>query len=62
MELEVSPPVDDVLTSAVRDLLAEEREPEPLPPAWKRAALTEGVEREESYALSPRSTRGATRA
>ena len=33
--------------------------------AWRRASLREGVERSEAepgYALSPRSTRGATRA
>ena len=33
--------------------------------AWRRAALREGVEvelRPDRYALSPRSTRGATRA
>jgi hypothetical protein len=33
--------------------------------AWREAALREGVERSEDepgYALSPRSTRGATRA
>jgi hypothetical protein len=30
--------------------------------AWQRAALAEAVERDEDYAFSPRSTRGATRA
>ncbi len=62
MRLDVTPPVDEELAEALGDLLAEERAPAPSQPAWQRAALMEGVECDEGYAFSPRSTRGATRA
>jgi len=62
MELEVTPPVDDAVVRALADVLDEERATGPDTAAWQRAALAESVEGEESYAFSPRSTRGATRA
>lgn len=63
MELDVTPPVDDDVEQALRDMLAAAHAAtRPEESAWQRAALAEAVERDESYAFSPRSTRGATRA
>ena len=67
VEVSVDPPVDE----AVRDALAEALSHESgdayagYRDGWRRAALEDGVSRAEDetgYALSPRSTRGATRA
>jgi hypothetical protein len=63
----VDPPLDE---SVARALVALLRESPAIASAatggaWREAALKEGVERSEGepgYALSPRSTRGATRA
>jgi hypothetical protein len=60
MDLEVTPQVDDEVVQALREVLQPAREPERS--AWWRAAVDEAVERDEDYAFSPRSTRGATRA
>jgi hypothetical protein len=68
IRLEAVPPIPAAALEAVRDLLVE---PECGPygrersDAWRRAAVCEGVEIESEpqvYALSPRNTRGATRA
>jgi hypothetical protein len=63
MKISVDPPLGEPVERALAELLRD------VPPhrieAWREAALREGVERgepEEDYALSPRSTRGATRA
>lgn len=56
----MTPPVDEEVEDALREVLEPVRKPEPS--AWWRAAVDEAVERDESYAFSPRSTRGATRA
>ncbi len=69
MDVEAVPPLDEAGRRAV--LAALERAgvrvgitPAAYESAWRAAALVEGVEVEEGegYALSPRSTRGATRA
>jgi hypothetical protein len=60
MKLEVTPPVEPDVEDALRALLEPARQPERS--AWWRAAVAETVERDEDYAFSPRSTRGATRA
>ena len=63
MKLEVTPPVDEPIVEALAEALETERAAAcPGASAWQQAALAEQVEREESYAFSPRSTRGATRA
>lgn len=63
MELEVTPPVDEALAEALTEALEAERAAaRPSTSAWQRAALAEGVEHDDGYAFSPRSTRGATRA
>ena len=70
MKLDSTPAVDPAVERALLDVLAD-RGLEAAPAyaaAWRRVALQEGVEREEgsaeavTYAFSPRSTRGATRA
>ena len=60
MEFDVTPPVDENVEEALRAVL--EPAPEPERSAWWHAAVAEAVERDEDYAFSPRSTRGATRA
>jgi hypothetical protein len=66
MELSVSPPVDDRTDRALRTVLGvDTTRVRAYDDAWRRAALREGVERDDAevgYAPSPRSTRGATRA
>jgi hypothetical protein len=70
MKLDSTPAVDPVVERALLDVLADmSLEDAPAyAAAWRRAALQEGLEREEgsgepvAYAFSPRSTRGATRA
>ena len=65
-EVSVGPPVDGAVREALVEALSHETEPyagygDP----WRLAALEDGVSRAEEepgYALSPRSTRGATRA
>lgn len=63
MKLDVTPPVDEVVERVLHDALVEEgagaRQGES---AWTKAARAEAVERDDAYAFSPRSTRGATRA
>jgi hypothetical protein len=70
MELEVQPmPAEDEL-SAIRGALVRagiqlDHPPAAYVSAWRRAAAREavaGLPARSSYALSPRSTRGATRA
>jgi hypothetical protein len=70
MRLDSTPAVNPVVARALLDVLADrslEAAPAYAAP-WRKAALQEGVEREEgsgepvAYAFSPRSTRGATRA
>jgi hypothetical protein len=67
VEVWVDPPVDEAVREALAEALLHETgdayggRADP----WRRAALEEGVSRAEDepgYALSPRSTRGATRA
>jgi hypothetical protein len=66
VEVSVDPPVDGAVREALVEALSHETEPyagygDP----WRLAALEDGVSRakeEPGYALSPRSTRGATRA
>jgi hypothetical protein len=65
VELDVNPPVAADVEQALQAALAEERETaHPADSAWRRAALSEAVDRDgdDGYALSPRNTRGATRA
>jgi len=68
MKLRVMPVVDAALEEALLPVLADAGllgDEEPRPDAWRRAALDEAVEPDDSapdYAFSPRSTRGATRA
>ena len=69
MRHSVHPPLAELVERALVALLRESRANAPGPAstggAWRLAALLEGVERsqtESDYALSPRSTRGATRA
>jgi pyrroloquinoline quinone (PQQ) biosynthesis protein C len=69
MRVVVDPPVDEplrqVLAEALRERATHEVRASGYDDAWRRAALQDGVERDEvesSYAPSPRSTRGATRA
>jgi hypothetical protein len=62
LELDATPPVPDGVLAAIRETLAETHATTVEQPAWLRAALTDAVDRDESYAPSPRSTRGATRA
>ena len=59
MELEVTPSVDEDVERALREALVETHVVES---AWTKAARAEAVERDQDYAFSPRSTRGATRA
>ena len=68
MTLDAEPPLDPAVAKALASLL-EDVVPEPAGQSrddpWRRAGLTEAVEDLEppaDYALSPRSTRGATRA
>jgi hypothetical protein len=59
----VDPPLDEAVARALAALL--DKKPASVGGAWREAALCEGVElseQEPGYALSPRSTRGATRA
>jgi hypothetical protein len=63
----VEPPLDEPVARALGALLRESPAAASASGggAWREAALREGVERPEDgpgYALSPRSTRGATRA
>jgi hypothetical protein len=70
MRLELTPDVDGLDDGALRNALAEagirtDARRAPAVGAWMRAALREAVENEPvpaRQALSPRSTRGATRA
>jgi hypothetical protein len=66
VRLDVVPPLDPALVDALVPALraAGALEDESIAPdPWRRAALDESVEPEESdYALLPRRTRGATRA
>ena len=68
MRVDVTPPIDDAERRALVQALelAESRDGagEPYRQAWRVAALREGVDDDAdvSYAFSPRSTRGATRA
>jgi hypothetical protein len=74
VELALTPEPGDAVTTAVLTALAREGvgigdEPHALTSPWRIAGLAEGVERAPSAvvlgrysALSPRSTRGATRA
>jgi hypothetical protein len=69
VELSVTPAVDESTERALRSALAAVGADAPRAQvyegAWRRAALAEGVERDDpdvGYAPSPRSTRGATRA
>ena len=70
MNLEIVPPVREPELSALREALARAGVPldgrrETPKSVWRRAAAREAVENEHEppvYALSPRSTRGATRA
>lgn len=58
-------PVEQALVALLRTSLVNTPGPASAGGAWRLAALLEGVERsqtESDYALSPRSTRGATRA
>lgn len=56
----MTPPVDEEVAQALREALESTREPQRS--AWWHAAVDEAVDRDEDYAFSPRSTRGATRA
>jgi hypothetical protein len=67
--LSVDPPVEKQVYEALVAAFADSGVPADTSPrygdAWRLAALHEGMERDEpepGYALSPRSTRGATRA
>lgn len=68
--LDVDPPVSDAELVVLRRALASsglrlDVTPPAFSSAWLKSALREGVESSPSarrYALSPRSTRGATRA
>jgi hypothetical protein len=69
VKIDAKPELDPEVERALRDVVADasaDRSGYSAP--WRRAALTEGVDREESadepvrYAFSPRRTRGATRA
>jgi hypothetical protein len=68
--MEVRPPLPDDARDALARALAEageslERQSTTYRSAWRRAAALEAVDGEpddDGYALSPRSTRGATRA
>jgi hypothetical protein len=69
MSPEVVPPVSEGESAALRRGLAAlgvrlDWQPEAYRSAWRRAALRESTDNEPvpRYALSPRSTRGATRA
>ncbi len=69
VEIAVLPPVADAELRALRAGLQRAGLLGPDAPgyesAWRRSALREAVERgelDDAYALSPRSTRGATRA
>ena len=68
MKFDVEPPLEPAVAKALASLL-EGALPESAglsgDSPWRRTALAEaveGVEGPEDYALSPRSTRGATRA
>ena len=63
MRLDVTPRIDESEEAALRVVLAAHASPDSVS-AWRRTALQEAVERAEpeTYAFSPRSTRGATRA
>ena len=64
----MSPPPEDAerraLLLALEQAAPHERAGEPYGQAWRLAGVREGVDDEAdvSYAFSPRSTRGATRA
>ena len=67
MELEIRPPVDDAERAVIAAALG--REPARSDAAWARAGLAEAADACDGdegwsalYAVSPRSTRGATRA
>lgn len=74
MDLEAFPPLSEAERQVLTLVLARagvslDEAPGPYAGAWKRAATREGIDNEParvpvrgSYALSPRSTRGATRA
>ena len=66
MKVTVDSSLDEWVTRALAALVRESRAIATSGGgAWREAALREGVERSEDepgYALSPRSTRGATRA
>ena len=72
MKLDATPAIDGAVEQALVGVLGESgvasaSSPSLYGDAWRRAGLLEGIEGEESaepfgYALSPRSTRGATRA
>jgi hypothetical protein len=69
MTLEVVPPLSEDEDAALRRGLATlggrlDGRPESYRSAWRRTALREATDNEPvpRYALSPRSTRGATRA
>jgi hypothetical protein len=70
MPIDVRPPLPDDVRDALVRALAEagealEEQPSAYQSAWRRAAALESVggePDEDRYALSPRSTRGATRA
>ncbi len=70
MRLELTPGIDGLDEGALRKALASagirlDSRPDAAVGAWTRAALREAVENEPAstrQALSPRSTRGATRA
>jgi hypothetical protein len=67
-DIDVTPPLEDgerrALLLALEGAEPRERAGEPYRQAWRVAGLLEGVDDEAdvSYAFSPRSTRGATRA
>jgi hypothetical protein len=69
MAIEVVPPLSEGESRALRRGLATlgvrlDAQPEAYRSAWRRAALREAIDNEPvpRYALSPRRTRGATRA
>jgi hypothetical protein len=69
VKLDVDPPLDDALLAGLepvlRDALARPETHPSYASAWRRAAAREAVGNESrppAYALSPRRTRGATRA
>ena len=70
MPIDVRPPLPDEARDALERALAApgdapERQPAAYRSAWRRVAALEAVDGEpdeDGYALSPRSTRGATRA